>query len=127
MRFLTLKEILILQNKIIEQSGGTHGIRDIKMLESALTQPFMMFNGKYLYETIIDKAAALLYSLVMNHPFIDGNKRLGHAATEIFLILNNYKISCEENVQEEMILKLANGELKRSELKAWLEKIITKK
>jgi death-on-curing protein len=125
MRFINLKEILILHNNIIDQSGGSHGIRDIKLLESSLAQPFMMFNGKYLYESITDKATSLLYSLIMNHPFIDGNKRTGHAAMEIFLFLNGYKFSCDENEQEKMILKLASGNLPRESLKDWLGKYIS--
>jgi death on curing protein len=126
MRFINLKEILVLHNRIIDQSGGSYGIRDIKLLESSLAQPFMMFNGKYLYESIIDKATALLYSLVMNHPFVDGNKRTGHAATEIFLYLNDFEISCDENEQEEVILKLASGKVSKDFLKGWLENIVIK-
>lgn len=79
--YLTLIEVLELHRKILEQSGGTAGIRDIGLLESAITQPRMMFGGEDLYPSLLEKAAALGFSIIMNHPFVDGNKRTGHAAT----------------------------------------------
>ena len=91
MRYLVLKEILELHRRLIEQSGGSTGLRDIGMLESALAQPLMTFGGEELYPTIGDKASALGFSLIKNHPFIDGNQRIGHAAVEIFLVLNGHE------------------------------------
>jgi death-on-curing protein len=81
-RYLTLNEVLELHSQIISQSGGTPGILNLSALESALAQPRMTFGGGDLYSTIADKAAALGFSLVTNHPFVDGNKRTGHAAME---------------------------------------------
>ncbi len=86
MRYLALDEILELYRRIIEQTGGSSGIRDAGALESAVAQPRMTFGGEDLYPTIIEKASALGFSLINNHPFIDGNKRLGHAAIETFLV-----------------------------------------
>lgn len=80
MRYLTLKEALELHRRIIEQSSGSSGVRDFGLLESALAQPLMTFGEDDLYPTLIDKASALCFSLVQNHPFLDGNKRMGHAA-----------------------------------------------
>ena len=80
MKRLTLEQILILHQRVIQQSGGASGIRDKGILESALAQPEMSYGGQALYPTIIEKVAALGYSLIQNHPFIDGNKRIGHAA-----------------------------------------------
>jgi death-on-curing protein len=91
MHYLTLKEILELHRRIIEQSGGLTGIRDMGMLESASAQPLMTFGGEELYPTSIEKASALGFSLIKNHPFLDGNKRIGHAAMETFLVLNGPK------------------------------------
>lgn len=88
MRYLTLKEALELHRRIIEQSGGSDGVRDFGLLESALAQPLMTFGGDDLYPTLIEKASALCFSLVSNHPVLDGNKRVGHAAMETFLVLN---------------------------------------
>jgi death on curing protein len=80
MRFLTLDEVLELQRLVVAQSGGAAGVRDLGGLESALAQPLMTFGGKDLYPTLTDKAAALAFSIIRNHPFVDGNKRVGHAA-----------------------------------------------
>ncbi len=90
MRYLTLPEALELYRRIMAQSGGTLGIRDLGALESALAQPRMTFGEQELYPTLVEKAAALGFSLIQNYPFIDGNKRLGHATVEIFLILNGH-------------------------------------
>lgn len=92
MRFITLAELIELHRRIIKQSGGGDGIRDLGLAESALAQPQMSFGGAELYPTLAEKAAALCFSLVMNHPFIDGNKRIGHAAMETFLVLNGYQL-----------------------------------
>src|SRR4030043_1141812 len=105
MESITLKEALILHNSIIEKTGGAKGLRDLKLLESSLAQPYMTFNGKYLYKSVIDKPAALGYSIIMNHPFIDGNKRTGHAMMEIFLFLDGYEIKSTDKEQETLILK----------------------
>jgi death-on-curing protein len=86
MRFLTLIEVLELHRRVIEQSGGAFGIRDIGLLESAIAQPRMTFGGEDLYPSLLEKAAALGFSIIMNHPFVDGNKRTGHAAIETFLV-----------------------------------------
>ncbi len=80
MRYLTLNEVLRLYQDIIQQSGGTPGIRDLDALESALAQPRQTFAGDDLYPSLVEKAATLGYLLIQNHPFVDGNKRLGHAA-----------------------------------------------
>jgi death on curing protein len=80
MRYLTLGEVLELHRRIIEQTGGALGVRNLPALESSLAQPRVTFGGKDLYPTTEAKAAALGFFIVQNHPFIDGNKRCGHAA-----------------------------------------------
>ena len=92
MRFLTLNEVLDIHRRLIDLFGGTVGIRDLGALESAIAQPRMTFGGEDLYPSIAEKTAALGYSIIKNHPFVDGNKRVGHAAMEIFLVLNGYEI-----------------------------------
>jgi death-on-curing protein len=92
MRYLTLGEVLELYHRIIRQSGGSQGIRDLGALESALAQPRMTFGNQELYPTVVEKASALGFSLIKNHPFVDGNKRTGHAAMETFLVLNGFEI-----------------------------------
>jgi death-on-curing protein len=120
MRYLSLREILELHDKIIEVSGGARGIRDMRALESAINQPRLTFDQTDLYPDILTKAAALCFFLVMNHPFIDGNKRIGHAAMETFLILNGFEIEASVDEQERIILQLASGELNRETFTAWL-------
>ena len=120
MRFLTLNELLCLHQRILNQSGGADGIRDLGLAESALAQPKMLFDGKELYATLTEKSAALCFSLIMNHPFIDGNKRVGHAALEIFLILNGYELIASVDDAESVILKLAAGDFSREEMTAWI-------
>ena len=121
MRYLTLNEVLELYHRVMEQSGGaTGGIRDVNALELAVAQGGMTFGGQELYPTIAEKASALGFSLIRNHPFIDGNKRLGHAAMETFLVLNGYEIEASVDEQEQVILQLASGEMGREAFTDWL-------
>jgi len=120
MRHLTVDEILELHRLVFLQSGGVIGIRDLGALDSAVAQTRVSFGGTDLYPTIVEKAAALGYSLIMNHPFVDGNKRVGHAAMETFLVLNGFEIRAAVEEQEKMILRLAAGTFSRDEFVAWL-------
>ena len=119
-QYLTLGHVLFLHRRLIEQSGGTSGILDQNTLESALAQPRMTFESKELYPSLTEKAAALCYSLINNHPFVDGNKRIGHAAMEVFLVMNGYEIEAPIDEQEEIMLKLASDKMERSDFLDWL-------
>jgi len=121
MRYLTVGEVLGIYDRVIKQSGGGVGIRDLGALESAVAQPRMTFNGEELYRTIVEKASALGFSLIQNHPFIDGNKRTGHAAVEIFLMLNGFEISASVDEQVEIILGVASGKISREVFTNWLQ------
>ena len=120
MRYLTLAEVLDLHRRIIEQTGGSPRLRDLGALESAIAQPRMTFGGENLYPTLVDKSAALCFSIIYNHPFVDGNKRVAHAAMEVFLILNGFQIRASADEQEQIILGLASGNLSREQLVTWL-------
>jgi len=120
MRYLTLSEVLELHRRVIELTGGVDGLRDLAGVESAVVQPQMTFDGDELYPSLIDKAAAICFSLVLNHPFVDGNKRIGHAAMETFLLLNGYELSANVDDAESLFLKLAGGDVERSELVGWI-------
>jgi len=120
-RYLALDEVMSLHRQILKQSGGTAGVRDLGSLKSAIAQPMMTFGGEDLYPTLVYKAAALGFSLVMNHPFVDGNKRTGHAAMETFLVMNDLEIFAPVDEQELVILSLAAGSLDREEFTKWLE------
>ena len=121
MHFLTLIEVLELHRKVIKQSGGAFGIRDIGLLESAIVQPRMTFGGEDLYPSLLEKAAALGFSIIMNHPFVDGNKRIGHAAMETFLVMNGMEIHTSVDEQERVVLTIAAGELGREAFVEWLQ------
>ncbi|HVL68991.1 MAG TPA: type II toxin-antitoxin system death-on-curing family toxin [Vicinamibacterales bacterium] len=120
MRYLSLTEVLALHRAVISSAGGATGIRDLSALESALAQPKATFGGSDLHATIPAKAAALAFSLALNHPFIDGNKRVAHAAMEAFLMLNGLEIVAGIAEQEQLMLQLAAGSVKRSELESWI-------
>lgn len=120
MRYLTLNQVLELYRQLMAQSGGAAGIRDLNALESALAQPRATYDKEDLYPTLIEKAAILCYLLVQNHPFIDGNKRIGHAAMEVFLLLNGYEIQASVDEQEDIILAIASSQMKRAVFTQWL-------
>lgn len=124
MRYLTLPEVLRLHGRILEQSGRGAGLRDLGGLESALAQPRVTVAGEDAYPSLESKAASLCYSLVNNHPFLDGNKRVGHAAMEVFLVLNGMEINAGVDEQERVMLSLAAGRMTGDELETWLSKVI---
>jgi len=103
MRYLTVSEVLEIYSRVMHQSGGLVGIHDFGALESAVAQPRMTFGGVELYPTLVEKASAPGFSLIQNHPFIDGNKRTGHAAMETFLVLNGYHIDATVDEQVEVM------------------------
>jgi death-on-curing protein len=120
-RYLTLEEVLELLRLVLEQSGGLDGVRELGGLGSGLAQPQMTFGGQDLYPSLAEKAAALGLSLVVNHPFVDGNKRVGHAAMETFLVLNGWELAASVDEQERVIMRLAAGGMKREEFTAWVQ------
>ena len=124
MRYLSLQEVISLHSLLIAQSGGSTGLRDRGALESAVAQPEASFSGEELYPDLATKAAALGHSLIQNHPFVDGNKRVGHAAMEVFLLLNGQEIDASVDEQETIIIEVASGKISRIELSAWISKHI---
>lgn len=122
MRYLTLGEVVALHRAILEGSGGASGIRDLGALESALARPRATFGGADLHPSLHAKAAALGFSLALNHPFLDGNKRVAHAAMEAFLMLNGSEIVAVVDEQERLMLDLAAGLVTREQLAEWLAK-----
>jgi death-on-curing protein len=120
MRYLTVAEVLSLHRLLIEQTGGSTAIRDLGALQSAVAQPQMTFGGHDLYPSLQEKAAALCFSLVANHPFVDGNKRVAHAAMETFLMLNGSELKATVDEQERLMLALAAGQTSRDALVVWI-------
>ena len=120
MRYLTLDEVLKLHELVAAESGGATGLRDLGGLQSAIAQPRMTFVGQDLYATLVEKAAALAFSLIKNHPFVDGNKRIGHSAMEVFLLLNGHEIEATVEEGEQTIFGVAAGTMSREVFTAWL-------
>ena len=120
MRYLALAEVLELHRQVVELAGGAAALRDLGSLQSAIAQPRATFDGVDLYRTLEEKAAALMFSLVANHPFVDGNKRVGHAAAEAFLMLNGVELIAPVDESENVVVALAAGQLPREELLSWI-------
>ena len=111
-----------LHTLLIDNFGGSHGIRDSSSLESALSRPFQTFDNKELYSTPIDKAAALIESILNNHPFVDGNKRTGYTLLRLFLLQNNLDIYASMDERYQFVISIASGEKRFEEIVSWLEK-----
>lgn len=121
MRFLTLDEVLQIHDRLIERTGGASGLLDLGSLESALAQCGMSIVGRDAYPTLSEKAAALCFSIVRNHPFVDGNKRTGHAAMEVFLVLNGHELDVGVDEAEITMLQLASGDMGRERFSRWVQ------
>lgn len=117
---LSKEQILMLHTQLIEQTGGSDGVRDYNLLESALETPFQSFGGDELYPTIQAKAARLGYGLIKNHSMIDGNKRIGTHTMLVFLVLNGIELKYTQKELYEMILDVAAGTQDYEELLQWV-------
>ncbi len=120
--FLEISDIFDIHQILIEQFGGVPGVRNEGLLESALSQPKATFSGKLLHPTIHEQAAAYLYHLAKNHPFVDGNKRTAYGAMETFLRLNGYNLDLSNEEAYNMVLQVALGEMSKEALFSFLEK-----
>lgn len=120
MKKLTHEQILLLHSQLIDRYGGTHGVRDEALLDSALNAPFQGFGDCELYPTVTDKAVRLGYGLVENHPFHDGNKRIGALALLITLDLNNIELEATNQELEQVILDLAAGTIDYEAFHSWV-------
>jgi death-on-curing family protein len=119
--FISLEEVLELHDDQISSFGGTPGVRDEGLLESALAQPQATFGGQFLHPTIAAKAAAYLYHIAMNHPFIDGNKRSAFAVTDTFLRLNGFSLNLTDDRVYDLVMQVAEGRMTKEELSTELE------
>jgi death-on-curing protein len=122
MIYLTAEQVLFIHARLIAETGGSHGIRDLPRLESATARPQASFDGKELYPDIFQKAAALLDSLINNHPFVDGNKRAGIAAAALFLRANGLRLIAENIELEEFTLRVATDHPDIPSLADWLHR-----
>ncbi len=122
MKRLSKEQILMLHSQLIQQTGGSNGVRDYNLLDSALETPFQSFEGEELYPTIQAKAARLGYGLIKNHCMIDGNKRIGTHAMLVLLALNGIELSYTQRELYETILDIAAGKLEYEDLLEWILK-----
>ena len=120
MKILTKHQIVLLHEQLINETGGSHGLRDERMLESALSAPFQEFQEFSPYPTIQQKAARLAYGLIMNHPFVDGNKRIGAHVMLPLLMLNGIELEYTQRELSEIVLQVAAGEFGYDEILKWI-------
>jgi len=117
---IELNEVLSIHTLLIKNYGGANGVRDISGLSSALQRPFQTFDGNYVYPTIAERASALVESILVNHPFIDGNKRTGYVLLRRYLLQNKMDISATEQEKYDFIISIASGLVKFEEILLWL-------
>ena len=120
MKILTKEQILLLHSQLVEDFGGSSDIRDDALLDSAINTPFQTYDSEELYPTLLDKASRLCFGLVKNHPFVDGNKRIGTHAMLVFLALNGYELVYTQAELIDIILSLADGKVEYEELLQWI-------
>lgn len=120
MQYITYEDVLAIHRRALATSGGSTGIRDDNALRSAVDQPRMSAFGQDLYPTLAEKAAALGFSLIQNHPFVDGNKRVGHACMEYFLMGNGFESSASTDESEAVVLSVASGTMSRDLFTEWV-------
>ncbi len=126
MIWLTKEQLIFLHSDLINTSGGLDDVRDEGMIESAIAAPFITFDSKEMFPSVIEKATRLAYGLVQNHPFIDGNKRIGAHALLVCLALNNIYLEYEQSELAATFLKLAAGNSSYQELLIWVTEHIMK-
>ena len=121
MRYLSKEQILLIHSLIIDETGGAHGVRDLHLVASLEYLPKQTFGGKELYSGLFIKAAVYLRNIIMNHPFVDGNKRTGMLAAAVFLENNGYKLIVADGEIEKFALRVINKRLDLDSISKWLE------
>lgn len=120
--YLKPEQVLFIHNQLIEETGGLHGVRDLSMLLSAMGRPLATFDGRDLYDGLFSKGAALLDSLIRNHPFVDGNKRTAITSAGLFLQINGYSLQVENEEMVRFTLICAQSQADLKEILLWLKK-----
>ena len=118
---IEVTHVLAIHQILIEQFGGTLGVRNLENLESAVNRPYSTFDGADLYPTTIDKAAALIESIIKNHPFVDGNKRTGYTIMRLHLIRNGVDLIASEEEKYMFVIAIAEGRLSIDEITTWIK------
>ncbi|MGA2583317.1 MAG: type II toxin-antitoxin system death-on-curing family toxin [Tepidisphaeraceae bacterium] len=113
-RFIEVEDVLRYHSRLIELYGGSDGLRDMGLLQSALGMPMAQFGGEFLHPSVAEMAAAYLFHIVANHPFVDGNKRTGAAVARMFVLINNHSFDPDETEYGDMVLAVASGKLDKA-------------
>lgn len=116
---------MIIHTRVIKEFGGADGIRDRGLVDATISRPFQTFDGQELYPSAIEKAAAVIESVLNNHPFVDGNKRTGYVLLRLILLNNNLDITATQAEKYDFVIRIANGTDKFEQIKSWLEKNVT--
>jgi death on curing protein len=122
MKFLSAKDIIFINEEVVDESGGSIGIRDFGLIDSAANRPRASFGGEDLYPSLFLKAAALFHSIIFNHAFLDGNKRTSIAAVEVFLGINKYQLKASQKEKEDFVMSIVEEKLEVEQIAQWLEK-----
>lgn len=120
MKYLTAEQVLFIHSRLIAETGGAHGVRDLGLLESAVARPQATFDDKELYPDLFTKAAALMNSLVNNHPFVDGNKRTGITSAGLFLRVNGLRLAASSQEIETITMRVVRDGMEIEQLAQWL-------
>jgi len=126
MQYLTIQDLIYIHEEVIRVSGGSPGVRDLGLVDSALNRPKATFDKEYLYPSLFDKSAALFHSLIMNHAFVDGNKRTAVAAAAQILYINGFELVTSEKELEKFTLNIIKRKIEVEEIASWLEKYAVK-
>ena len=122
MEYLTPEQVLFIHYRLIEETGGCHGIRDLALLQSAMGRPKSTYDGDDLYPNIFTKAGSLMHSIIKNHPFVDGNKRTAITTASIFLLRKGHTLTASNDELERFTLKVASENVEVEEIAQWFRK-----
>lgn len=118
---IEIRDVLSIHNLLIDKFGGSKGVRDQGLLKSAINRPFATFDNQDLYPAASDKAAAILESILINHPFVDGNKRTAYVLMRLILINDGYDIAASQDEKYQMVISASKGEARFDDIKIWIE------
>lgn len=123
---ISVNNVLTIHQMLVTSFGGSQGVRDRMLLESALARPLQTFYGKELHPTMIGKSTCLFESILINHPFVDGNKRTGYVLMRLILLKNGLDINASQDQKYEFVMRVASGQTKLESIISWLENHIEK-